>query len=345
MRRTRDGGNSFGPIRAHSGVFREMQMLVRLARLQDSDPKLYDRVMEERLTRDTDESRRRFLKGAAGVAAGALGLEMIESFAKKAHGQTGQRKLKVAIIGGGIAGLNCAWQLRNFFNQARNPAAATALARAGVSLDVTIYEARPNRTGGRMLSSRHDVARGMICELGAEFIDSSNEDMFWLVQDPELGEVCQRHFGHPLAMLDCGQDHKANHLIPQNINVKGETIRFEQVKEGLREIAGTPAFRLRAINNRCDQIKQASRGALSCGGTGSIAANNFGQLNSIATGTVPTDIDGQIRAIDHMNVRQVLDTDLKTKDGKPLDREGWLYRYLEAAYTTEYGLPLEEQSA
>src|SRR4051812_28661848 len=110
------------PIRAHTGLFRQMQMLVRLARLKEKNPKAYDRAMEELIggrersaTPDVDESRRSFLKNSAGVAAGALGLEMIESAYKQAYGQSGTRKkLKVAIVGGGVAGLNCAWQLRKF---------------------------------------------------------------------------------------------------------------------------------------------------------------------------------------------------------------------------------------
>jgi monoamine oxidase len=65
----------------------------------------------------------------------------------------GPGPISVAVIGGGMAGLHCAYRLRE----------------AGV--DVTIYEAS-ERTGGRMFTARGMFADDQVAELGGEFIDS-----------------------------------------------------------------------------------------------------------------------------------------------------------------------------
>lgn len=61
--------------------------------------------------------------------------------------------VRVAIIGGGMAGLHCAYRLME----------------AGV--EATIYEAS-ERTGGRMFTARDMFADRQVAELGGEFIDS-----------------------------------------------------------------------------------------------------------------------------------------------------------------------------
>ena len=63
--------------------------------------------------------------------------------------------LHIAIIGGGIAGLTCAYQLK----------------QAGV--DATVYEAA-GRVGGRMMSARGMAGDGQVFELGGELIDSDH---------------------------------------------------------------------------------------------------------------------------------------------------------------------------
>jgi len=60
---------------------------------------------------------------------------------------------RVAVIGGGMAGLHCAYRL----------------SEAGV--DVTVYESS-DRTGGRMFTARKMFADDQVAELGGEFIDS-----------------------------------------------------------------------------------------------------------------------------------------------------------------------------
>src|SRR5690606_37766134 len=64
----------------------------------------------------------------------------------------------VVIVGAGIAGLTCAWRLR----------------QAGIGCRV--YEAQ-SRVGGRMFSLRDHFADGQVCELGGELIDTGHARM------------------------------------------------------------------------------------------------------------------------------------------------------------------------
>lgn len=91
-------------------------------------------------------SRRQVLVGGAALA-GAMALP---SPARAGRGPS------IAIVGGGIAGLNC----------------ALTLADAGV--DATVYEAAW-RAGGRMFTNRDYFAAGQLTEWGGEFIDSGHE--------------------------------------------------------------------------------------------------------------------------------------------------------------------------
>lgn len=71
---------------------------------------------------------------------------------------------RIAIIGAGMAGLNCAWQLK------KN------------GLYSQIFEAG-NRTGGRIYTGYGIMAPGLTTELGGEFIDSTHTDMLNLVSE------------------------------------------------------------------------------------------------------------------------------------------------------------------
>ena len=72
----------------------------------------------------------------------------------------------IAIVGGGLAGLTCAYRLR----------------QAGVA--ATLYEGS-NRLGGRCWTGRGDFLDGQIYEHGGELIDSGHFELKHLVQ--ELG--------------------------------------------------------------------------------------------------------------------------------------------------------------
>ncbi|MBX3699087.1 MAG: NAD(P)/FAD-dependent oxidoreductase [Dokdonella sp.] len=99
----------------------------------------------------TDASRRRFLRqsvtaSAALMAAACAPTRMITG--------TGGGD-EVIVVGAGVAGLSCAWRLR----------------QAG--LKVRLYEAQ-ERVGGRMFSLRDHFADGQVCELGGELIDTGH---------------------------------------------------------------------------------------------------------------------------------------------------------------------------
>jgi monoamine oxidase len=149
-------------------------------------------------------SRRRFMRDSAlAAAAGAATMAGCrsadappdESIPPAARGAAP----RIAIVGGGIAGLNTAYKLR----------------KAG--LPATIYEAA-DRTGGRMFTAHDLLGAGLTTELGGEFIDSTHEEMLALMSEfglerldtqspaaaslkPETYFVNGRHYGHEDAAI------------------------------------------------------------------------------------------------------------------------------------------------
>jgi monoamine oxidase len=110
---------------------------------------------------DFDNSRRKFIKTASVASLSTfIATDFVSCVSKK--------DIKIAIIGGGIAGLT----------------AAHYLTKAGFK--PTIYEAA-KRTGGRMMSATGLLAEGITTELGGEFIDSSHKDMLDLCKEFNLG--------------------------------------------------------------------------------------------------------------------------------------------------------------
>ena len=112
--------------------------------------------------------RRKFMSNIlkTGIAIGAASfLDACRKLPIPEPGPKGTQP-KIIIIGAGIAGLNCAYQLK----------------KAG--LIATIYEGA-TRTGGRIFTGKDILAPGLTTELGGEFIDSGHEDMLQLSQ--ELG--------------------------------------------------------------------------------------------------------------------------------------------------------------
>lgn len=110
-------------------------------------------------------TRRQLVAGATLAGAGlALGCDRLRSLLPAAA-RRGARE--VAIVGGGIAGLTCAWRLT----------------QAGVP--VRIYEAQ-ERIGGRMWSLTGAFPEGQVCELGGELIDSNHEKIRALAAELHL---------------------------------------------------------------------------------------------------------------------------------------------------------------
>ena len=145
---------------ARTPLMRKLEQLARDAHLAKLTGKSVEQVAEER--RQGAWTRRTFLK-ATGATLGAAALGgPIAAFASSAP--------RIAIVGGGIAGLN----------------AALTLADAGITS--TIYEASPSRIGGRMHSDSPLVAggdnyfQGQVSEYCGEFIDSNHKTILHLAQ-------------------------------------------------------------------------------------------------------------------------------------------------------------------
>ena len=114
-------------------------------------------------------SRRKFLQGVA-VAGATLAFAPLAQASDNlltfaAVSRPPCRQPVVAIIGGGTAGLHCAYRLKK------------------KGLRATVYEATA-RTGGRMFSNRTTFASsGQTCELGGEFIDTAHRTMRQLAHE------------------------------------------------------------------------------------------------------------------------------------------------------------------
>ena len=106
--------------------------------------------------------RRALLGGAAAAAA----LAGVPAFAQAPRRRADAR---VAVVGGGLAGLVAAYRLT----------------QAGVQ-NVTVYEAN-RRVGGRVLSGRDVLGQGTLVELGGSFINTDHEDMLSLAREFGFG--------------------------------------------------------------------------------------------------------------------------------------------------------------
>src|SRR5690349_6388497 len=105
-------------------------------------------------------TRRGFLQ-SAGVAAATVAAAPLLSAAKA------PRRAKVAVVGAGLAGLTCAYRLK----------------QAGI--EATIYEAN-TRLGGRCWTRRGDFLDGQTAEHGGELIDQSHTNIRQLAQELRL---------------------------------------------------------------------------------------------------------------------------------------------------------------
>ena len=121
------------------------------------------------------QARREFLRHAGASAMGLSvpfvagcggGAPVYEAAAPALRGPVPSSRHKVAVVGGGIAGLHAAYRL----------------AQAGVN--VRVYEASA-RIGGRMFSARGKMPDDIVVELGGELIDSNHATMWALAR--ELG--------------------------------------------------------------------------------------------------------------------------------------------------------------
>jgi monoamine oxidase len=122
-----------------------------------------DDVLGRLQEKDFQTSRRTFLKISAAAGAAAAVPDLFSAFAADSTSRP-----RVAVVGAGVAGLNCAYKLRK------------------ANVPVTVFEAA-GRTGGRMLTAKDIMAPGLTTEMGGEFIDSGHEEMLALAREFKLG--------------------------------------------------------------------------------------------------------------------------------------------------------------
>ena len=130
---------------------------------------------------DMARTRRRFLRDSAAATAG-LAIAGCRTPAPPAPTNTtpavpaSAANLRIAIVGGGMAGLNTAYKLQ----------------KAG--LRATIYEGA-DRTGGRIFTATNLLGDGLTTELGGEFIDSTHEEMLALMDEFKLERLDTQEVG------------------------------------------------------------------------------------------------------------------------------------------------------
>lgn len=144
---------------SHSPLFSRLRRALSLAQVSNNSGMGAAETLERAL------SRRRFLQISAAAGAAA----MVGGCASTPADDTPEMKNapKVAIIGGGLAGLNCAYQLKK------------------KGLRATVYEAA-QRFGGRCFTKHDVLGEGLYTEIGGEFMDSTHKEILDLCREFEL---------------------------------------------------------------------------------------------------------------------------------------------------------------
>ncbi len=138
---------------ARTSLFAALRRLVARAHARNISPYAPDAATlpDNGATTASGPTRRQIVGGALGTMALLPLLPLVQACGDN----VATPPLHIAIIGGGIAGLTCAYQLK----------------QAGV--DATVYEAA-GRVGGRMMSARGMAGDGQVFELGGELIDTDH---------------------------------------------------------------------------------------------------------------------------------------------------------------------------
>lgn len=140
-------------------AFQSLKKAFRLAQDLCSMPQLsYDDIIEQ--YEKATLNRRQFLKNASAISLSTIGTEL---FASSDDSIFSKLQPRIAIVGGGMAGLTAGFYLK----------------KKGIK--ATIFEA-DKRVGGRIRSTHKFGNSTLTTEIGAEFIDSHNKDMIYLAQ-------------------------------------------------------------------------------------------------------------------------------------------------------------------
>jgi monoamine oxidase len=156
-------------------------------------------------------NRRNFISDTTKAAIGAavvFNLPTTLSSCRTVRKETPDNILDVAILGGGIAGLNCANHL------------------IPSNLNFKIFEAH-SRLGGRILTHYNDsLGLGIFPEFGGDFIDSSHEDMLSLAKEFNL------------ELLDLEAEQKSKNLIKDIYFFDNRKISEREIITEFKKITG-----------------------------------------------------------------------------------------------------------
>ena len=216
------------------------------------------------------ESRRKFLK--TGITAGGVILAggFLQSCAALGGVKNLKRDTRIAIVGGGIAGLAAAYELK----------------KAGWFS--TIYEAS-KRTGGRMYTGKNLVADGITTEIGGEFYDTGH---------PQILALCKEL---DLELIDT--------QTPEEKKLHGELFYFNGRLYSEEEVI--EAFRPLAVRIEADLAK---------------VTDEIGYTSSTA----------DEKKLDNTSLAEYLGS-------MPMD--DWFFELMDAAYTSEMGVDIGNQSS
>ena len=161
--------------------------------------------------------RRDFLRAASAamIATGGIG------FLRPQGTWASAQSARVVVVGGGIAGLNAAYQLKK------------------LGIDALVYEAS-NRIGGRIMSVPNALGQGLITEFGAEFIDSDHFAMWDLIREFNLptmdmwNDEVETEEAHVFRGTDYSEEQIIEAFIPlaermdADLENIGEIVNFEE---------------------------------------------------------------------------------------------------------------------
>ena len=183
-------------------IFSTLRKAFRMAMAAESRQKSAEEIIQR--SDEYRRSRRRFLENVGKTAmVGSLVPQLV--LPKRGNFLSRALSPRIAIVGGGIAGLNALHTLK------KN------------GLDATIYESS-NRTGGRIFSVTDAMGPKTWTEFGGEFIDSNHADMWRLAEE----------FG--LELMDLSQPSEQN-LSKEAFFFKGQHYSLAQVVEEFRGFA------------------------------------------------------------------------------------------------------------
>jgi len=241
-------------------------------------------LQAEKLDTDTAEvidqareaalGRRKFLENTGKVLLGGAvlpGVLLAKQSPLLLRPNIGGDPPKIAIVGGGIAGLNALHTLR----------------KAG--LNATLYEAT-KRIGGRMFTVQEAMGPGTWTEFGGEFIDTNHADMWALAREFDL-----------------------------------ELVDFEQASEAALE---KEAFFFEGQHRSLEEVVTEFR---------AFAPRMQADMDLLEEEDISYE-DGSpyVKKLDKMSLSKYL---------KKIGASGWIKRFIEVAYESEYGLSPKVQSS